>query len=199
MFGLTGDTLVSFVTFLLVLTTTASIVAAWLISRRQDTLQKEIAENGKRRDEQHGALIQKIANETAAREIEASKLGAHLAMQQRLAEQRMQLIPLWESISTLSEIDPSAPVTPDVIQAVNALEFVAICCEAGVVDKQIVMRTFREKYLHFYKNIDRCGDLPGFDNPRKNGRDLLSENISAQQLFTELEAERVASGRLNPV
>jgi hypothetical protein len=182
-----GDWLVAFVTFLLFVATVASIFVAWRLGRRQETLQAELA----RVTGEQNAKIEKSEQARHSNEIE---FQGQMSQQQRLFQQRSHLIPMWQYISSLSEIDPNKKlVTPDIVAAVNTLEFIAICCEAEVVDKVVVMRTFREKYIDLYRRIERCGELPGF-SPPKTGNDLLNDNRAAKGLYQALEAERIAAG-----
>jgi hypothetical protein len=182
-----GDWLVAIVTFLLFVATVASIVTAWRLGRRQETLQTELARVAREQDA-------KLAKSEQDRHTKEMEFQSRMSQQQRLFQQRSHLIPMWQYISSLSEIDPDKSlVTPDIIAAVNTLEFIAICCESEVVDKVVVMRTFREKYIDLYRRIERCGALPGF-NPKKTGMDLLNENRAAKGLYQALEAERIAAG-----
>src|ERR1017187_8587019 len=50
---------------------------------------------------------------------EQSKLSLKIHENQILLSQRQLLIPLWEYISKVDRIDPSLPVTPDVLKVVN--------------------------------------------------------------------------------
>jgi hypothetical protein len=100
-------------------------------------------------------------------------------------------------MSSLSDIDPKRPVTPDIIAAVNTLELVAVCLEAEVLDRQVVMRTFREQYTRLYRRILACKALPGLTDEKTgkpSGEDLLNENPAAQKLYRELEMERLNAG-----
>jgi hypothetical protein len=176
-----GDKLVAAVTLLLAIATAASVVIAVQMNARQEKLQKSLAAEAAEREHQH---------------IELQK---QMALQQRLFEQRAHLLPLWQYMSSLSDINSLKPITPDVVSAVNTLEFIAVCCEAEVVDRAVVMRTFREKYIYFYDKIAKCGNLPGYTNPTKNGEELLKENKAAQKLYGELQHERLAADALSPI
>lgn len=95
---------------------------------------------------------------------------------------------MWQYISSLSDIDPQKPVPRQVIVAANTLELVAVCVEAEVVDRPVVMRIFRDKYLHLYQQIEAYGELRGLG---KTGRELLRENPAATKLYHDLEQERL--------
>lgn len=115
---------------------------------------------------------------------------------QRLLAQRQLLLPLWEHISQLSEINPKKPITPDVIKTVNALELVALCCEGGLIDEQIIRRTFREEFIKHYQAIKQCDTLPGY---HINGEQLLTQNRAASAFFDTLYREHLARDRINPL
>jgi hypothetical protein len=103
---------------------------------------------------------------------------------QRQMTQRQLIVPLWQYISTLNEIDPLNPITPDIIKAVNTLELIAITCEGGMIDKSIIKRTFSNQFIKHYDNIKDCKSLPGFEN--KNGNDLIKENPATMNFYDEL-------------
>lgn len=112
---------------------------------------------------------------------------------QRLLTQRQLLIPLWEYMSSLSEVNPQQPITPDVLKVVNTLELVALSCEGGMVDPAVIRRTFRNIFMKLYEQVDRCGELPGLG---KTGRDLLKENPAAMTFYHQLLGEHLNRDRL---
>ena len=114
---------------------------------------------------------------------------------QRLLTQRQLLIPLWEYMSSLSEVNPQQPITPDVLKVVNTLELVALSCEGGMVDPAVIRRTFRNIFMKLYEQVDRCGELPGLG---KTGRDLLKENPAAMAFYQQLLNEHLNRDRLKP-
>lgn len=113
---------------------------------------------------------------------------------QQLLSQRQLLLPLWDHMATLSKIDPVAPITPDVIKVVNTLELVALCCEGGMIDEKVILRTFREQFMEHYESITNCTNIPGL---HINGKSLLKENRSATQFYRKLENQRLASDNIN--
>lgn len=112
---------------------------------------------------------------------------------QKLLTQRQLLIPLWEHISNISDIDPKNPITPDIISAVNKLELVALCCEGGMIDERIIMRTFKDQFMKHYENISRCQEIP---NLNCDGDKLLKENKATIQFYKKLVNQYEASDRL---
>lgn len=107
--------------------------------------------------------------------------------------QRQLLLPLWQYISTLSDIDPQAPIGPDILKIVNTLELVALSCEGGMVDARVIKRTFRDVYLRLYEKVQAVPNVPGLN---KSGADLLRENPAAMRFFRELQTEHENSGSL---
>lgn len=112
---------------------------------------------------------------------------------QKLLSQRQLLLPLWEHMATLSKIEHSAPVTPDVIKVVNTLELVALCCEGGMIDEQVIRRTFKDQFMDHYESVERCGLLPGLTT---DGKKLLLENRAATQFYQVLSSERLSSDKI---
>ncbi|GLH32788.1 hypothetical protein BR1R5_21750 [Pseudomonas sp. BR1R-5] len=135
-----------------------------------------------------GALLSGTA--TAA----AVYVSYNVQKSQRLLSQRQLLLPLWDHMASLSDIDPDQPVLPDIIKVVNTLELVALCCEGGMVDRAVIMRTFRDQYAKHYENIKRCGKLPILNI---DGESLLQQNRAAVVLYTQLTQERLNQDRLN--
>lgn len=166
-----GDELVALVTLLLAVVTVASIVATWKIAKSQEALQRQSAEDRRQMQE-------RISLETAERHAE-----------QRRFEQRAQLIPLWEYMASLRELNPKDPITPQVVKTVNTLELIALCKEAEIVDGTVMLRAFRAKYIELYEAVKKCGPLKGFPH-ETTGENLLSQNHAAIELYNCLIAER---------
>lgn len=112
---------------------------------------------------------------------------------QKLLSQRQLLLPLWDHMATLSKINHKQPITSDVIKVVNTLELVALCCEGGMIDEQVIRRTFKEQFMEHFEAIDRCTELPGLSC---DGRQLLKENKAAFQFYTKLNNENMSSDRM---
>ncbi len=105
---------------------------------------------------------------------------------QRRLMQRGNIVPIWTHLAGLRDINPAAPIGPDVISAVNTLELVALCCEYGVLDRRIVMRTFRDGYIRHFESIRECTKVPG---KNRSGVKLLEENRAASTLYLQLKQE----------
>jgi len=112
---------------------------------------------------------------------------------QKKLSQRQLILPLWEYISTISEINYENPVVPDVIRTVNTLELIAILCEGEIIDEQVIRRTFKEQYIKHYENIKRCGKLQGCGS----GEALLRENKAAMQFYDKMNAEVLGQDKIS--
>lgn len=113
---------------------------------------------------------------------------------QKLLSKRQLILPLWDHMATLSEIDPTSPNPVDVIKVVNTLELVAICCEGGMVDEQTIMRTFSAQFVKHYENIEKCPAMP--DLGGKDGKSILKENNSTAEFYIKLSNLGRAQNRL---
>ncbi|EOF9307403.1 hypothetical protein AB9D06_04000 [Enterobacter cloacae] len=111
---------------------------------------------------------------------------------QRVLSQRQVILPLWDHISQLSLIDPKQPVAPDIIKNINALELVALCCEAEIVDEKVIIRTFSEQFINHFESISSCRDI----GDGRTGRQIIKENRAAEQFYDRLEKSRKANGSL---
>ncbi|QHF50515.1 hypothetical protein [Pseudomonas sp. S49] len=120
-------------------------------------------------------------------------LSYHVQKNQKLLSQRQLLLPLWDHMASLSDINPDEPVVPDIIKVVNTLELVALCCEGGMVDKAVIMRTFRDQYMKHFEQIKRCKNLPLLNI---DGEALLQQNRAAVVFYTHLNDERLNQDRI---
>ena len=74
-----------------------------------------------------------------------------LHRKQMLLEQRQILLPLWEKLQKLNEIDPLNPVWRDVINAVNILELIAISWEGQLIDENLIRRMYSDLFIEFFE------------------------------------------------
>ena len=58
-------------------------------------------------------------------------------------------------------IDPNKPIEVAVIEAANALELVAVCWEADVVDRDLIRRSFADSFIKMYADIESIKQVPG--------------------------------------
>lgn len=126
----------------------------------------------------------------------AAAIGVFLAWkvhnEQNVHGRRQLIVPLWEHMNKLTRINYECPDVDDVINAVNTLELVALCCQGGIVDKTMIKQTFGEGFLEMYQSIEKCPTLPGVGKLGKEltGKQLLLENPAAMNFYKELSAEK---------
>ena len=113
---------------------------------------------------------------------------------QKKLSQRQLIIPLWEYLSNIQCIDSDHPVEKHVVNLVNTLELVAICCEGGMVDENVILRTFKDGFLmHAQSVMDIKTKMPS----GKNGEAFLRENRSAYQFYLKLKDQDLKENKLN--
>ncbi len=119
-----------------------------------------------------------------------------VAQMQKNLSQRQLIIPLWDHMTKLNDIDPEEPKVEHVLNAVHTLELVALCCEGGMVDEQVIKRTFREPFMKLYEVIGSCKEMPALG---RNGAALLRENPAAMTFYEGLKREHMdRAGRPTP-
>ena len=116
--------------------------------------------------------------------------------QQQLLAQRQLILPLWDHLCRVQDIDPEHPVWPKVRDTVNTLELIAILHEGAIIDQAIIRRTFSHQFLHLARRIDQCRNPP---KGLKSGPEMLAENRAAHSLFLQLSEEQMSEGRLTPL
>jgi hypothetical protein len=136
----------------------AAVVVAWKVWKGQESLTTTLANR----------------QEALTREV---------SEKERLLTQRQLLLPLWQYMSSLNQVDPATPVVPEVLKIVNTLELVALCCEGEIIDPRVVKRTFSQTYITLYQQVRQCPNLPGLN---KSGEALLNENPAAMAFYEEL-------------
>lgn len=115
---------------------------------------------------------------------------------QKLLAQRQLILPLWEHMASLSQINPKQPITPDIIKVINTLELVALCCEGGMVDDRIIKRTFSDQFMKHYESIESCPILPGLS---VDGKGLLKENRATTEYYNILKQQHLSHDRINKI
>ena len=140
------------------------------------------------------ALFSGISAIIAATAIQQS---IKIHQQQMLLAQRQLLLPLSDRLQELNDVNPNAPVWPDVIKAVNILELAAICWEGQLIDEDIIRRMFRRQYIEFYDKIRECRNPP--ENVERDGRQMLLECPAVGSLYKQLNDEYMAQGKLTPI
>lgn len=129
-----------------------------------------------------GGLLSGIAT------VAAVLVARKVAETQKQLSQRQLLLPLWDHMAKLNNIDPANPNVPDVVNVVNTLELVALCVEGGMVDPQIIRRTFRDGFIERFEQVKACPVLPHMNG--KTGTTLLGENRAALDFYETLLDER---------
>lgn len=117
--------------------------------------------------------------------------------QQTLLAQRQLLLPLWDHLIGLNDIDPNDPVWVDVIGVVNALELVAVCWEGQLIDENVIRRVFHQQYIDFYEKVVLCQNPP--PSVRLNGREMMRASRAATRLYQRLLDEHVGHNELDPI
>ena len=113
---------------------------------------------------------------------------------QKKLSQRQLIIPLWGYLSNIRSINPEQPISDDVIHLVNTLELVAICCEGGMVDEDVILRTFKDGFLlHAQSIMDIRNKIEGLG---KNGEAILKENRAAYLFFNRLKDDDLLKHQL---
>ncbi len=127
----------------------------------------------------------------------AIRQSVKLHTQQMLLNRRQLLLPLWENLQDLNDINPSQPVWPDVIKAVNILELVAISWEGQLIDENIIRRMYRRLFIEFYEKIRECKNPP--TTVEKDGRQMLLECPAIGSLYNQLSDEYLSRDKLKPI
>lgn len=115
--------------------------------------------------------------------------------EQNLLLKRREVISIWKYISKLTDIDPQDPNPIHVLTNVNTLELVALCCEGGMIDKDVIYRTFLNTYIKYYEDISQIKEV-SLGNKTMSGLDLIKENKSMESFYNELNKHRIETGKL---
>lgn len=135
-----------------------SLVVSFLSSRRQEQLETKIHESESR--------LQK--------EVHSNELTL---------QRRSSFFDLWPHVAHLNQVDPTNPIQVDVIKAVNALEMIAICWEANVVDREVIRVSMLDSYLSMHDSINQiAGRLPN----GKNGPEVLRASPIVGKVYNSL-------------
>ena len=140
------------------------------------------------------AIAQAISTFVAALAIYQT---VQLHNKQMLLEQRQFLLPLWENLQKLNDINPSNPVWIDVIKAVNILELIAVSWEGQLIDENIIRRMYSTLYIEFYQKIQDCKNPPS--NITKDGKQMLLASPATMKLYNQLITEHVDRNHLKPI
>lgn len=144
------------------------------------------------------ALAAVVSGALAYKAIKSSEKTAaaqeKAAAAQLVFQQRQTIIQLWPALCALHEIDAST-APEEVRRAVNTLELVAICYEAGAVDPAVVLRTFGDVFIATYDELNRhTAKLPTVRN--MSGSDLLRENKTTMHVYDQIRQKVTALGKV---
>jgi hypothetical protein len=120
-----------------------------------------------------------------------------LHRKQMLLTQRQLLIPLWEQLQGLNDIDPNEPVWTDVVKAVNILELIAVSWEGQLIDENIIRRMYSLLFIEFYQKIEECKNPP--PSIEKDGRQMLLASPAVIKLYQQLIVEHANKGKLSKI
>jgi len=87
---------------------------------------------------------------------------------------RERVVDLFESWEDIRNVDPSKPITPDVVRAVRALELTASLWNHDIVKKEIIHQSFWDDYKQLYDRLNQCGQVPQLG---KTGPELLTRRV----------------------
>ena len=122
---------------------------------------------------------------------------ASIARTQKELAQRQAIFQLWDRIAGLQPIDPADPASMYVHNALSTMELIALCCEGGMVDAEVIKRTFAARYVELYDMVKLCGPIRNMQG--KNGTELLQQNPAAMNFYDELMDEKKRKNALRRV
>lgn len=126
--------------------------------------------------------------------IEQKALQERLNDQESNFEKKRFIISLWDKMTAISSINPGKPVEVDVRNAVNTLELVSICWQAGIVDKRMVVLSFGNLFNSLYVQIEQIHQrLPGCG---RTGHELLSHNPAISAVRNQIREEIERHGNI---
>lgn len=122
---------------------------------------------------------------------------AVIAKTQKDLAQRQAIFQLWDRIAALQPINPKDPAPTYVHNALSTMELIALSCEGGMVDPEVVKRTLSDRYIELYDMIRACGPIKNMQN--KSGQELLQQNAAAMRFYDELMQEKKHGNALKKV
>lgn len=121
-------------------------------------------------------------------------LQQKLSDDEKVTANRRFFTVLWDKMTELNYINPQSPIGPDVRKAVNTLEAVAMCWQAGIIDKQMVVISFGKLFEELYNQINQIALVPGIN---KSGHELLTQNRAVPLVHKEIQDELNKQGRIS--
>jgi hypothetical protein len=168
----TNEIVTAVVSILALLASAASVVVSVAMGRKAqrlaeaaNTIAKDAADAG--RDSAEASKKSADASEKANSQARA------IFDEQKLLTQRQLIIPIWDKISNLHLPDPKNPAPVHMVTGINVLELVALCVEGGMVDEDVIVRTFEDRFIQMYEAIEQCGSQPSLNG--LDGKGLIRQ------------------------
>ena len=171
-------------------------------AREQGTLQEKLTHQTgdlqERLTRQAGELQERLTRETGelqknlTRETEA--LTLRLNEDESTAEGRRYFTVLWDKMNKTMDIDPDEVIPVHVRDAINVMSFVALCWQAGIVDKKMCAMAFGDFYERQYIAIQKISQPIGKLNG--NGPQLLQQGREIGVVLEEIRVIRNEQGKL---
>lgn len=105
---------------------------------------------------------------------ETERLQERISQDEAKAENGRFFEVLWTKMIELDNINPQEPVAKDVINAINILEFAALCWRKNIVDKDMVVVAFGNMYDLIYTQIQQTNQV--IDGLNASGPQLLNQH-----------------------
>jgi hypothetical protein len=104
---------------------------------------------------------------------------------------RQGVIELYKAWEGVNDIDPTKPITPDIVKAANATSLTASLWNHDVIEKQILLQSYWPAYKDIYDSLSKMdGLIPG---KKVSGRSLLSSEIT--KVYEEMKKMELDSVR----
>lgn len=88
----------------------------------------------------------------------------------------------WRDVKTIS---PNAPVVPDIVHAVAALDLTASLWNHEVIEHEILLQSYWANYQQLHDSLDRWDDL--IPELKAKGKDLLT--LPIRTAYEQMKAE----------
>jgi len=124
-------------------------------------------------------------------------LSKEIHEQQILLARRQLLLPLWDHLDGLADINSDDPVWEEVRNAANILELVAVSWEGQLIDEDIIRRIFSMTFVKTYDKIKQCTNAP--INFPMDGPEMLRNSPSTTKLYQQLVTEHINHNKLTPL
>ena len=104
---------------------------------------------------------------------------------------------LWDRMTQLNHVDPASIVPEDVRRAVNTLQMIAMCWNAQLVDREMVVIAFGT----FFDEL--CAEITAINSPiaglRRTGYELISQTPAISTVRDEIRTQLQKSGTMAPI